>query len=76
MFVHNRDNVHKLDKTRKLWSTYQKVRNALQWLNIDLEYLEMLQDITDDELKVAGDITDDQRFTDSASSAFMYFVAL
>ena len=57
------DNVHELDtEAHKLRLTYQKARNALQWLNIDPEYLETLRDITDDELKVAGDITDDQRF--------------
>ena len=57
------DNVHKLDtEARKLRSTYRKARNALQRLNIDPEYLETLRDITDDELKVAGNITDDQRF--------------
>ena len=57
------DNVHKLDtEARKLQSTYRTARNALQRLNIDPEYLETLRDITDDELKVAGDITDDQRF--------------
>ena len=59
---HAWDNVHKLNTECKLRSTYWQVQNALQQLNIDLDYLETLQDITDDELKVAGDITDDQRF--------------
>jgi hypothetical protein len=34
----------------------------LQHLPIDPEYLAMLCDITDDDLKVAGDITDEWRF--------------
>jgi len=34
----------------------------LQHLPIDPEYLAMLCNITNDDLKVAGDITDEQRF--------------
>jgi hypothetical protein len=57
------DNVHKLDsKAQKCRSTYRWARNALQHLPIDPEYLGTLCDITDDDLKVSGDITDEQRF--------------
>ena len=57
------DNVHKLDsEARKCQSTYRRARNALQHLPIDPEYLATLRDITDDDLKVAGDITDERRF--------------
>jgi hypothetical protein len=57
------DNVHKLDsEAQKCRSTYQQARNALQHLPIDPEYLAKLRNITDDDLKVVGDITDEQRF--------------
>ena len=57
------DNVHKLDaEARKCQSTYRQARNALQHLSIDPEYLATLRDITDDDLKVAGDLTDERRF--------------
>ena len=57
------DNVHKLDaKARKCQPAYQQAWSALQHLDIDPKYQAMLYDITDDNLKVAGDITDEQRF--------------
>ena len=57
------DNVHELDsEAQKCQSTYQQARNALQHLPIDLEYSAKLHNITDDDLNVAGDITDEQRF--------------
>ena len=57
------DNVHKLDtEARKCRSTYQQAQSALQHLDIDPEYQATLYDITDDNLKVAGDITDERRF--------------
>jgi len=57
------DNVHKLDvEARKCRSTYRQARSALQRLGTDPEYLATLHDITDDDLKVAGDLTDERRF--------------
>jgi hypothetical protein len=57
------DNVHKLDaQARKCRSSYRQARKALQCLNIDLGYQATLHNITDHELKVTGDITDEWRF--------------
>src|SRR6202451_4196177 len=58
------DNVHRLDvQPRKCRSTYRHARSALQRLDFDLEYLVTLLDITDDNLTVAGDLTDEGRFS-------------
>ena len=60
MTCHALDDVHKLD--HRAWtfqSTYQLARAALQCLSIDPEYCATLQDITDDDLKVAGDLMDE-----------------
>ena len=57
------DNVHRLDvQARKCRSTYRHARSALQRLDFDPEYLVTLLDITDDDLTVAGDLTDEGRF--------------
>ena len=57
------DNVHKFDvDARKYRSTYRQARNALQRLSTDPAYLATLHDITDNDLKVAGDLTDERRF--------------
>jgi hypothetical protein len=57
------DNVHKLDaEARKCRATYRHARSALERLSNDPEYLVTLKDITDDDLKVVGDITDERRF--------------
>ena len=57
---HMWDNVHKLDtEARKHRSIYRHAQSALQQLDIDSNYLETLLDITDDNMKVAGDITDE-----------------
>ncbi|KAI0245553.1 hypothetical protein BJV78DRAFT_1158538 [Lactifluus subvellereus] len=57
------DNVHKLDaEAQKCRATYRHARSALQHLPTDLEYLATLQEITDEDLKLAGDITDKRRF--------------
>src|SRR5882762_4724300 len=57
------DNVHKLDaEARKCRAIYRQARYALMHLDVDPEYLATLHDITDDDLKVAGDITDERRF--------------
>ena len=60
---HTWDNIHKLDtETRKYRSLYHQARSALQWLDIDSAYQETLLNITDDNMKVAGDITDENQF--------------
>jgi len=56
------DNIHKFDvEARKCRSTYRQARMALRHLSVDPEYLATLRDITDDDLKVAGDLTDERR---------------
>jgi len=55
--------VHKFDAdARQCRSTYRYACSALQRLHIEAEYLDTLQDITDDDMKVAGDLTDERRF--------------
>ena len=57
------DNVHKLDaEAQKHRSIYHHTQSALQWLDIGSDYLETLSNIADDDIKVAGDITDENRF--------------
>ena len=57
------DNVHKLDcEARRCHTTYQHARSALQCLSVDPAYLATLYNITDNDVKVAGDITDAGRF--------------
>src|ERR1700733_3592672 len=57
------DRVHKFDAdVQQCCSTYQYARSALQHLQIDPEYLSMLRDITEDDMKVAGDPTDEGQF--------------
>ena len=57
------DWVHKFDANAQQYhSTYRYARNALQHLHIDPEYLGTLHDITDDDMKVAGDLTDERQF--------------
>ncbi|KIM74283.1 hypothetical protein PILCRDRAFT_80226, partial [Piloderma croceum F 1598] len=41
---------------------YRQARSALQCLRTDPEYLVTLHDITDNDLKVARDLTDERRF--------------
>ena len=54
------DNIHKLDtEAQKHRSIYCHARSALQQLDIDSDYLETLLNITDNDMKVAGDITDE-----------------
>jgi hypothetical protein len=57
------DRVHKFDAdARQCRSTYRYARSALRRLQIDPEYLATLCDITEDDMKVAGDLTDEGRF--------------
>jgi hypothetical protein len=57
------DRVHKFDAdARQCRSTYRYAHSALCRLQIDPEYLATLCDITEDDMKVAGDLTDEGRF--------------
>jgi len=57
------DKVHKYDtEARKCRATYRQAHSALQRLPVDTEYLDTLRPITDEDLKVAGDLTDERRF--------------
>jgi len=57
------DNIHKLDaEAHKCRSAYRQAWSALQCLDLDPEYQATLRDITDDDFKVSGDITDKRRF--------------
>jgi hypothetical protein len=49
-------------EARQYRSTYRYARNALQRLPVDRDYLKTLKDITEDNIKVAGDITDENQF--------------
>ena len=54
------DRVYKFDAdTQQCRSTYQYARSALRRLQIDPEYLATLRDITEDDMKVARDLTDE-----------------
>ena len=56
------DNIHKFDtEARKHRNIYNICRDALRRLDIDPEYLETLRDITEDDMKMAGDITEEHR---------------
>ena len=56
------DNVHTLDAEAQKWrSTYQRACNTLLRLSNNSDYLEGLLDITDEDLKVVGDLTDERR---------------
>ena len=60
---HAWDRVHKFDAdARQCRSTYRYARSALQRLQIEPEYLATLHDVTEDDMKVAGDLTDEGRF--------------
>ena len=57
------DNVHRYDEHAWLKrDQYQLACTALQSLSADEEYLCSLQDITDDNLKVSGNLTDERWF--------------
>ena len=66
---HAWDNVHKLDA--EAWTfrhTYRLARSALQRLSAEPEYMATLHDITDNDLKVAGDLTDERRIGQRSDS--------
>lgn len=56
-------NVHKHDaEARKHRKTYIHARTALQRLSADSDYLSTLQDITDADMKVSSDVTEENRY--------------
>lgn len=56
-------NIHKHDlQARKHRSMYNHARAALQRLDGDQNYLSTLRDITEDDMKMSGDITEENRF--------------
>lgn len=57
------DNVHKHDtEARKHRSMYIHARSALRRLPGDHEYLTTLHDITEEDMKMSGDLTEENRF--------------
>jgi len=57
------DNVHKFDsEARQHRSMYNHVRNAIRRLPVEVEYLGTLQDITESDMKMSGDMTEENRF--------------
>jgi hypothetical protein len=57
------DNIHKYDAEARIHrKTYQHARSALERLSTDPEFLATLQNITEDDIKVSGDITEENRF--------------
>ena len=57
------DNIHKFDAdARRHRSIYNHTRNALQRLPVKPEYLKTLQDITEADMKMYGDVTEEHRF--------------
>jgi hypothetical protein len=57
------DKVHKYDaEAQKCRATYRYARSMLQWLPVENEYLETLHPITNNNLKVSGDLMDKRRF--------------
>ena len=62
-------NVNKQDAiARQHKQTYDRARKALIRLDIDREYLSTLHDITAGDMKMAGDVTDENRFGQRSST--------
>src|SRR5882762_2147181 len=56
------DNVNKQDAVAKQHKhTYNNTQKALIRLDIDRNYLSILQDITPEDMKMAGDVTEENR---------------
>jgi hypothetical protein len=56
-------NIHKFDaEARRHRKMYNHTRNALRMLPVEPQYLSTLQDITDEDLKMSGDIVEENRF--------------
>lgn len=57
------DKVHKFDDhARRERDVYRLARTALDNLPTDQEYLSSLREISDEDMKVSGDLTDERRF--------------
>jgi hypothetical protein len=57
------DNVHKFDaEAHKHRNMYNHARSALRRLSVDGEYLGTLLDITEEDMKMSGDVTYENRF--------------
>ena len=57
------DNVHKFDAdARKHRNLYLHTRSALHRLLVDHTYLNTLKDITKGDMKMSGDVTEENRF--------------
>jgi hypothetical protein len=62
-------NVNKQDlMARRHKRAYDHARKALIILNIDMEYLSTLQDITPGDMKMAGDITEENRISQRSTT--------
>lgn len=56
-------NVHKFDAdARKHRNMYLHARSALRRLPVDQDYLDTLKDITEADMKMSGDVTEENRF--------------
>lgn len=56
------DKVNKQDDAaRKYRAAYNRARNALTRLGLDQDYLKTLHNITEDDMKMSGDITEENR---------------
>jgi len=53
---------------RKHRKAYLDAREALRRLNVDSEYVERLQDITKEDMKMAGDVTEENRMGQRSST--------
>jgi hypothetical protein len=57
------DNIHKFDsEARKHRNMYNHTRDAIRRLPVEDQYLDTLQDITEGDMKMSGDITEENRF--------------
>jgi hypothetical protein len=57
------DKVHKFDAdARRCWAIYRHALCALTHLQMHGDYVQSLHAITDEDLKVTGDLTDENRF--------------
>lgn len=63
------DNIHKFDsEARKHRNMYTHTRDALRRLPVNGQYLDTLQDITEGDMKMSGDITEENRFGQRSES--------
>jgi hypothetical protein len=66
--------VHKFDAdARQYRLTYGYAHSALRHLQIDLEYLAMLRDITKDDMKFARDLTGEGQFNQRSDTLVWFW---